>query len=479
MKDTRKEIAVDETELLRQLDYMQGIRKINDAFETETGKKKKFFSLAMGCQMNAHDSEKLEGMLDKMGYERTDEETDADFIIYNTCCVRENAEQKVYGKLGWLKHYKKDKPDTVIALCGCMMQQDSVIKTLRQKYRHVDIVFGTYNLYKLPELMNTRMESGDTIYDIWQEQEEIVEDLPSIRHFPYKAAVNIMFGCNNFCTYCIVPYVRGRERSREAEDIIAEVKKLAADGVKEIMLLGQNVNSYGKNLSEPVSFAKLLRMVNDVEGIERIRFMTSHPKDLSDELIEAMKDCPKVCKSLHLPVQAGSSEILRRMNRNYTKESYLETVGKIKEAMPDITLSTDIIVGFPGETEEDFQETLDVIRKVGYTTAYTFIYSKRTGTPAATMDNQVDEDVIKDRFDRMLNVLNPMIHELNEKMVGKIVNVLVEEPSKSNKDVLTGRADNYALVHFEGSKDLIGQIVPVRIIENKTFYFIAERVNGD
>ncbi len=414
-----------------------------------------------------------------MGYERTDEETDADFIIYNTCCVRENAEQKVYGKLGWLKHYKKDKPDTVIALCGCMMQQDSVIKTLRQKYRHVDIVFGTYNLYKLPELMNTRMESGDTIYDIWQEQEEIVEDLPSIRHFPYKAAVNIMFGCNNFCTYCIVPYVRGRERSREAEDIIAEVKKLAADGVKEIMLLGQNVNSYGKNLSEPVSFAKLLRMVNDVEGIERIRFMTSHPKDLSDELIEAMKDCPKVCKSLHLPVQAGSSEILRRMNRNYTKESYLETVGKIKEAMPDITLSTDIIVGFPGETEEDFQETLDVIRKVGYTTAYTFIYSKRTGTPAATMDNQVDEDIIKDRFDRMLNVLNPMIHELNEKMVGKIVNVLVEEPSKSNKDVLTGRADNYALVHFEGSKDLIGQIVPVRIIENKTFYFIAERVNGD
>ncbi|WP_312070494.1 tRNA (N6-isopentenyl adenosine(37)-C2)-methylthiotransferase MiaB [Anaerotignum propionicum] len=479
MKDTRKEIAVDETELLRQLDYMHGIRKINDAFETETGKKKKFFSLAMGCQMNAHDSEKLEGMLDKMGYERTDEETDADFIIYNTCCVRENAEQKVYGKLGWLKHYKKDKPDTVIALCGCMMQQDSVIKTLRQKYRHVDIVFGTYNLYKLPELMNTRMESGDTIYDIWQEQEEIVEDLPSIRHFPYKAAVNIMFGCNNFCTYCIVPYVRGRERSREAEDIIAEVKKLAADGVKEIMLLGQNVNSYGKNLSEPVSFAKLLRMVNDVEGIERIRFMTSHPKDLSDELIEAMKDCPKVCKSLHLPVQAGSSEILRRMNRNYTKESYLETVGKIKEAMPDITLSTDIIVGFPGETEEDFQETLDVIRKVGYTTAYTFIYSKRTGTPAATMDNQVDEDIIKDRFDRMLNVLNPMIHELNEKMVGKIVNVLVEEPSKSNKDVLTGRADNYALVHFEGSKDLIGQIVPVRIIENKTFYFIAERVNGD
>lgn len=476
MRDTRKEMAVNESELSRQLEYMHHIREKNDASEREIGKKKKFYSLAMGCQMNAHDSEKLEGMLDEMGYERTEEETEADFVIYNTCCVRENAEQKVYGKLGWLKHYKKDKPDTIIALCGCMMQQDGVLQTLQKKYRHVDIVFGTYNLYKLPELMNTRMESGETVYDIWQEHEEIVEDLPSVRHYQYKASVNIMFGCNNFCTYCIVPYVRGRERSRVPEDILEEVKSLAADGVKEIMLLGQNVNSYGKNLDKPVSFAKLLRLVNEIEGIERIRFMTSHPKDLSDELIEAMRDCDKVCKSLHLPVQSGSSEILRRMNRHYTKESYLETVRKVKEAMPDITLSTDIIVGFPGETEEDFQETLDVIRKVGYSTAYTFIYSKRTGTPAATMENQVEEDVIKDRFDRMLNVLNPMIHELNEKMVGKEVTVLAEEISKHNENVLTGRADNNALVHFEGNKDFIGKLVPVRIIENKTFYFIAERI---
>lgn len=476
MKDTRKEIAVDESELSRQLEYMHSIRHKNDEFEMKTGRKKKYYSLAMGCQMNAHDSEKLEGMLDEMGYESTDVETEADFVIYNTCCVRENAEQKVYGKLGWLKHYKKEKPDTMIALCGCMMQQDTVLETLRKKYRHVDIVFGTFNLYKLPELMNTRMESGDTVFDIWQEHEEIVEDLPSIRHFPYKASVNIIFGCNNFCTYCIVPYVRGRERSRMPEDILAEVKHLAADGVKEIMLLGQNVNSYGKSLDEPVSFAKLLRMLNEVEGIERIRFMTSHPKDLSDELIEAMRDCNKVCKSLHLPFQSGSSEILRRMNRHYTKESYLETVRKVKDAMPEITLSTDIIVGFPGETEEDFQETLDVIRKVGYSTAYTFIYSKRTGTPAATMDNQVSEEVIKDRFDRMLNVLNPIIHELNEKMVGKVVTVLAEETSKHNDEVLTGRADNNALVHFKGNKDLIGQLVPVRIIENKTFYLIAERI---
>ncbi|WMI80226.1 tRNA (N6-isopentenyl adenosine(37)-C2)-methylthiotransferase MiaB [Anaerotignum sp. MB30-C6] len=476
MNETRKEIAVDESELFRQLEYMHLIRQKNDEYESETGKKKKFYSLAMGCQMNAHDSEKLEGMLDKMGYERTDEEMEADFVIYNTCCVRENAEQKVYGKLGWLKHYKKDKPDTVIALCGCMMQQDTVLKTLREKYRHVDIVFGTFNLYKLPELMNTRMESGETVYDIWQEHEEIVEDLPSIRQFPYKASVNIMFGCNNFCSYCIVPYVRGRERSRSVEDILAEVQKLADDGVKEIVLLGQNVNSYGKSLDEPVSFAKLLRILNEVEGIERIRFMTSHPKDLSDELIEAMKDCHKVCKSLHLPVQAGSTEILRRMNRHYTKESYLETVRKVKEAMPDITLSTDIIVGFPGETEEDFQETLDVIRMVGYSTAYTFIYSKRTGTPAATMENQVEEEVIKDRFDRMLDVLNPMIFDLNRKMVGKVVTVLAEEVSKHNEDVLTGRADNNALVHFKGNKDLIGQLVPVKIVDNKTFYLIAERV---
>ncbi|CDC25093.1 (Dimethylallyl)adenosine tRNA methylthiotransferase MiaB [Firmicutes bacterium CAG:466] len=430
----------------------------------------------MGCQMNAHDSEKLEGMLDEMGYERTQEETEADFIIYNTCCVRENAELKVYGKLGWLKHYKKENPDAVVALCGCMMQQDTVLETIRQKYRHVDLVFGTFNLYKLPELMKTRAESGCTVFDIWQENQEVVEDLPSIRHFPYKASVNIMFGCNNFCSYCIVPYVRGRERSRTPEDILAEVRKLAADGVKEVMLLGQNVNSYGKNLENPVSFAELLRMVNEVEGIERIRFMTSHPKDMSNELILAMKECDKVCKNLHLPFQSGSTEILKKMNRHYTKEGYLELVRKVREAMPEITLSTDIIVGFPGETEEDFQETLDVIRKARYCTAFTFIYSKRTGTPAAKMENQVPEDVVKDRFDRMLQVLNPIVHEVTEEQVGKVLPVLVEEVSKHDENILTGRTEQNTLVHFSGSKDLIGQMVPVKIIENKTFYVIGERI---
>lgn len=465
-----------EAELARQMEYIREIRQENDRYFAETGKHKKFYSLAMGCQMNAHDSEKLEGMLDEMGYERTQEETEADFIIYNTCCVRENAELKVYGKLGWLKHYKKENPDAVVALCGCMMQQDTVLETIRQKYRHVDLVFGTFNLYKLPELMKTRAESGCTVFDIWQENQEVVEDLPSIRHFPYKASVNIMFGCNNFCSYCIVPYVRGRERSRTPEDILAEVRKLAADGVKEVMLLGQNVNSYGKNLENPVSFAELLRMVNEVEGIERIRFMTSHPKDMSDELILAMKECDKVCKNLHLPFQSGSTEILKKMNRHYTKEGYLELVRKVREAMPEITLSTDIIVGFPGETEEDFQETLDVIRQARYCTAFTFIYSKRTGTPAAKMENQVPEDVVKDRFDRMLQVLNPIVHEVTEEQVGKVLPVLVEEVSKHDENILTGRTEQNTLVHFSGSKDLIGQMVPVKIIENKTFYVIGERI---
>lgn len=476
MEQKRTTALPPEAELQRQMEFIQQIRKENEAYTAKTGRQKKFYSLAMGCQMNAHDSEKLEGMLEEMGYVRTDEETDADFIIYNTCCVRENAELKVYGKLGWLKHYKKENPDAVVALCGCMMQQDSVLQTIRQKYRHVDLVFGTFNLYKLPELMKTRAESQSTVFDIWQEHQEVVEDLPSIRHFPYKASVNIMFGCNNFCSYCIVPYVRGRERSRNPEDILEEIKKLVADGVKEVMLLGQNVNSYGKTLEHPITFAQLLRQVNEIEGLERIRFMTSHPKDMSDELITAMKECDKVCKNLHLPFQSGSSAILKKMNRHYTKEGYLELVRKVKEAMPGITLSTDIIVGFPGETEEDFLETLDVIRQVRYCTAFTFIYSKRTGTPAATMENQVPEDVVKERFGRMLDVLNPIVHEVTQEQVGKVLPVLVEECSKQDAGILTGRTEQNTLVHFAGDAALIGQIVPVKITENKTFYVIGERM---
>lgn len=474
-KESTKALELQD-DLKEQKMYMQKIREWNEAYTKKTGKEKYFYNLAMGCQMNAHDSEKLEGMLTEMGYQKTDVETEADFIIYNTCCVRENAEQKVYGKLGWLKHYKKTNPDVLIALCGCMMQQDTVIQTIQKKYKQVDIVFGTFNLYKLPELINIRLDTGHTIFDIWQEHKNIVENLPTVHEYSYKSAVNIIYGCDNFCSYCIVPYVRGRERSRKPEDILSEIRDLVKNGTKEILLLGQNVNSYGKNLEEPISFAELLRKVNEIEGLERIRFMTSHPKDMSDDLIVAMKECDKVCNYLHLPFQSGSSEVLRRMNRHYTKESYLELVRKVKEAIPDITLSTDIIVGFPGETEEDFQDTLDVVRQVRYSNAFTFIYSKRTGTPAATMENQVPDEVIKDRFDRLLNVLNPIIHELNHAQVGKTFNVLVEEVSKQDETILTGRSENHSLVHFKGSKDLIGSIIPVKIIDNKTFYLIGERI---
>ncbi len=479
MSIERNNVLPAQKELERQQEFIDSIRKQNDAYAKETGRQKKFYSLAMGCQMNAHDSEKLEGMLTEMGYVATQEESEADMIIYNTCCVRENAELKVYGKLGWLKHYKKEHPDAIIALCGCMMQQDSVLQTLRQKYRHVDVVFGTFNLYKLPELLQTRLESGRTVYDIWQEHRETVEDLPQIRHFPYKASVNIMFGCNNFCSYCIVPYVRGRERSRQPQDILQEVKKLSADGVKEIMLLGQNVNSYGKTLEEPISFAKLLRMVHEVEGIERIRFMTSHPKDLSDELIETMAELPKVCNNLHLPVQSGSSRILQEMNRHYSKEDYLLLVEKVRKAIPDITLSTDIMVGFPGEEEEDFLETLDVVKKADYSTAFTFIYSKRTGTPAAVMENQVPEEVVKERFSRLLETLDDGIHRLHEKLLGQTVIVFAEECSKQDSHILTGRTEHNTLVHFAADQTDIGQFVPVKLTENKTYYMIGERVTGE
>ena len=468
--------AIHDRELKEQEDAIKKIRAVNDKYTEETGKKKKYFILTMGCQMNAHDSEKLSFMLTDMGYEQTETENEADFILYNTCCVRENAEEKVYGRLGYLKHYKESNKDITIALCGCMMQQETVIAKIKKTFKNVDIVFGTFNIYKLPSLMLTNMETGETVFDIWQEHGEIMEDFESIRKIPFKASVNIMYGCNNFCSYCIVPYVRGRERSRRPDDILKEVKKLASEGVKEIMLLGQNVNSYGKTLEEPVSFAKLLRMINKVEGIERIRFMTSHPKDLSDELIEAMRDCDKVCNYLHLPVQSGSSAVLEKMNRRYTKEQYLTLVDKIKKAIPDILISTDIIVGFPGETEEDFSETLDVVDKVGYSTAFTFLYSKRTGTPAAVMENQIPEEVAKERFNRLLEHVNSGVEKVSEGMVGTVEKVLVEDINRQDGNMLTGRTERNSLVHFEGPQELIGQVIPVKIIQNKIFYLIGERM---
>ncbi|OOB79372.1 MAG: tRNA (N6-isopentenyl adenosine(37)-C2)-methylthiotransferase MiaB [Epulopiscium sp. Nuni2H_MBin003] len=427
-----------------------------------------YFIATFGCQMNAHDSEKIEGILTDIGYQKTDSEKTADFIIYNTCCVRENAELKIFGKLGHLKSRKSKNPNFMVALCGCMMQQDVVLNTLKKSYNFVDIIFGTYNIYKLPELLQTRIETGDKIIDIWETHEEIVEDLPSIRKYNFKSCVNIMYGCNNFCTYCIVPYVRGRERSREITDIINQVQNLANDGVKEIMLLGQNVNSYSN------SFASLLKSIENINGIERIRFMTPHPKDFSDELIEVIANSKKICKSIHLPVQSGSTNILNKMNRVYTKEDYLTLVDKIKRAIPDITLTTDIIVGFPGETAEDFNETLDVVKKVGYLSAFTFIYSKRTGTPAATMKNQVDEDTIKKRFNTLVETLDDISAEFMHKQIGKLYKILLEEVSKNDKQVLSGRTDSGILVHVKAPENLIGQFVDVTIIDAKTHYLTGQ-----
>lgn len=462
----------NEDEIRRQNGFMEKIKALNAKKDTAP----KFFINTFGCQMNAHDSEKINGMLRQMGYAPADDEKNADFIIYNTCCVRENAENKVYGNLGYLKHAKKDNPDMKIALCGCMMQQPTVIETIRKKYRHVDIVFGTFNLYKLPELIMTNIESGAPVFDIWQKHAEIVEDLPTVRKYKFKASVNIMFGCNNFCSYCIVPYVRGRERSRRPEDIVAEIKALAADGVKEVMLLGQNVNSYGRGLEKETSFAELLRMVNEIEGLKRIRFMTSHPKDLSDELIKAMAECDKVCNHLHLPFQAGSDRILEQMNRRYTKARYLELANKVRRAVPDISLTTDIMVGFPGETEEDVLETIDVVKKVRFASAFTFIYSKRTGTPAAEMENQVPEDVVKGYFNKLLDEVNTVVYEINQSKLGKTYEVLVDDISGGDADFVTGRTTDNTLVHFRGCKDLIGELVNVKITESKPFYLIGEMI---
>ena len=429
----------------------------------------------LGCQMNAKDSEKMTAILAYIGYEEVEEPV-ADFVLYNTCTVRENANLKIYGRLGYLKNHKKKNPHMKIALCGCMMQEPDEVERIRKSYPFVDLVFGTHNIYKLAELLYIQIESERRVMDVWDEAKEIVEDLPGKRKYSFKTGVNIMYGCNNFCSYCIVPYVRGRERSREPEDILAEIRGLVADGVVEVMLLGQNVNSYGKTLEKPVSFARLLRQVNEIEGLERIRFMTSHPKDLSDELIDAMVDCDKVCAHLHLPLQSGSSEILKKMNRKYTKESYLELVARIRRKLPDISLTTDIIVGFPGETEEDFADTLDVVRQVRFDSAYTFIYSRRTGTPAAAMENQVPDEVVKERFNRLLHEIQGISAEITDSRVGETVSVLLEEVNAQDSSLITGRLSNNAVVHCPGDKSRIGQIVQVKLLESRGFYYMGEMV---
>ncbi len=460
----------------RQYYFIERAKRDLAKLSAKAGRPLTFCVTTFGCQMNARDSEKLVGILEQVGYVEELEEEKADFVIYNTCTVRENANQRVYGRLGQLGRAKKKNPYMMIGLCGCMMQEPHVVEKLKKSYRFVDLIFGTHNIYKFAELLATRLESDRMVIDIWKDTDKIVEDLPVERKYSFKSGVNIMFGCNNFCSYCIVPYVRGRERSRDPKAIIREIERLVADGVVEVMLLGQNVNSYGKNLEEPMTFAQLLKEIEKIDGLERIRFMTSHPKDLSDELIEVMGNSKKICKHLHLPVQSGSSRILQKMNRRYTKEQYLALVDKIRAAVPDISLTTDIIVGFPGETEEDFQETLDVVRKVRYDSAFTFIYSKRSGTPAAVMEDQVPEEVVKDRFNRLLKEVQDISAEVCAVHEGTIQTALVECRNDHDEHLMTGRLSNNLLVHFPGDESLIGKLVDVSLDECHGFYYIGKMV---
>lgn len=426
-----------------------------------------------GCQMNARDSEKLSGILKAVGFVEIEDEN-ADLVIYNTCTVRDNANQRVYGRLGVLNGYKKKNPFMKICLCGCMMQENTVLDKIRTSYRFVDLIFGTHNIFKFAELLVRMYESDEMIIDIWKDTDQIVEDLPVERKFHFKSGINIMFGCNNFCSYCIVPYVRGRERSRKPEEIISEIEGLVADGVVEIMLLGQNVNSYGKKLENPITFAELLRRIEKIEGLERIRFMTSHPKDLSDELIEVMKNSKKICKHLHLPLQAGSNRILKAMNRCYTKEQFIELALKIRREIPDIAITTDIIVGFPGETHEDVLETIDVIKTVKFDNAFTFQYSKRTGTPAAAMENQVPQEEVTRNFDELLAVVQQTAREQAARYEHQTLDALVEGINEHDSSLVTGRLSNNMIVHFKGCQDLIGKIVPVYLKECKGFYYLGE-----
>ena len=471
--DLTKEPPIKEPE--RQYWFMKKARQLVQEKEKELGRPLTACTVTFGCQMNSRDSEKLAGVLERIGYVETEDEN-ADFVIYNTCTVRENANQRVYGRLGYLHSLKKKNPHMMIALCGCMMQEPQVVEKLKKSYSFVNLIFGTHNIYKFAELVVSALLSDRMVIDIWKDTDKIVEDLPVERKYPFKSGVNIMFGCNNFCSYCIVPYVRGRERSRNPKDIIREIERLVADGVVEVMLLGQNVNSYGKNLEEPMTFAQLLQEVEKIEGLERIRFMTSHPKDLSDELIEVMKNSKKICRHIHLPLQSGSSRILKLMNRRYDKEKYLDLVQKIRAAMPDISLTTDIIVGFPGETEEDFLETMDVVEKVRYDSAFTFIYSKRTGTPAAVMEDQVPEDVVKDRFDRLLKKVQEIGREMSSRDTGTVQEVLVEEQNSQDPHLVTGRLSNNLLVHFPGDVSLIGQLCKVELLECRGFYYMGRKV---
>ena len=458
----------------RQMEFLEKAKGAAVEFAGRIGHAPKSYIETFGCQMNARDSEKLRGILREAGFADTDEENDADLVIYNTCTVRDNADQHVYGRLGRLGGSRKSHPGRIVGLCGCLMQEPHAAEKIKKSYPFVNLVFGTHNLYAFPEILYRALTEKKRVFAIEEKTTVLPESLPVERKHGFKSGVNIMYGCDNFCTYCIVPYVRGREISREPEDILAEIRRLAADGVKEIMLLGQNVNSYGKKLAKPATFAGLLRRICRVDGIERVRFMTSHPKDLSEDLIRAMAEEKKICPHLHLPVQSGSDRLLKKMNRHYDRAHYLELVRRLRAAVPDISLTTDIIVGFPGETEEDFADTLSLVREVGFDSAFTFIYSKRTGTPAASYPDQVPDEIAHERFDRLLAAVKEGAEERCGRFSGQVLEVLVEEENRQ-PGYVTGRTPHNIVVHFPGTQEDIGKIVNVRLSDPRGFYYFGER----
>jgi tRNA-2-methylthio-N6-dimethylallyladenosine synthase len=469
----RKILTVPNEEIMEQRLYIEELKN------RVSGKGLSYHIVTYGCQMNVHDSENLAGILAEIGYTETNEQQEADVILFNTCCVRENAELRVYGNIGSLKSFKQANPNRIIGVCGCMMQQSDVADYIQNTFPFVDVIFGTHNLHRFPKLLLQALDSNHTVVEIMDSEGEVVEHLPVKRATGVSAWVTIMYGCNNFCSYCIVPHVRGRERSRRPEDILDEIQTLADEGYKEITLLGQNVNSYGKDLDQKYLFHHLLQDSSKIEGIERIRFMTSHPKDLSDELIFTMAKHSKLSKHIHLPIQSGSNRVLHEMNRKYTRENYLERVEKLRSVMPDIALTTDIIVGFPGETEEDFQDTLDLVDLIGYDSAFTFLYSPRKGTPAANKDNQILQEVKKERLARLNDRLNKSSNEKNKVYKGQVVEVLVEGPSKTREDIYTGRTDTNKIVNFVGQPNLVGELVAIRITKAQTWTLEGEVVPND
>lgn len=467
-------VEITQEQIKEQKSFIMKLLEENGNFAAKNGRARLALTETYGCQQNENDTERIRGMLKEAGFDFTEDAEKADVVIYNTCAVRENAEQKVFGRLGILKHIKEHRRDMVIGICGCMVQQEHITEKIRQVHPQVDLIFGTHALYKMPQLLYEAMHRKKTVVEITDSDGAIAEDIPILRDTKEKAWVSVMYGCNNFCSYCIVPYVRGRERSREPEAVLNEVRGLVKDGCTEISLLGQNVNSYGKDLECDIDFSDLMRMVNDIEGVKRIRFMTSHPKDLSDKLIETIRDCDKVCKQLHLPFQAGSDRVLKEMNRKYTKEQYLEKIEKVKREIPGISLSTDVIVGFPTETNEDFEETLDILRKVEFDNIFSFIYSRREGTPAAKLDFVLTDEEIHRNFNRLLEVQNEISKRKNDAYVGRVETVLVDGVSKNDDNMLSGRCESSKIVNFRGDKSLIGKYIQVRITQSHTWSLNGE-----